>query len=132
MSVNFIPERLTSVRKELGINMAEAARRLNLSKMGYLRYEHGDRTPSFQTIEFLARRLGTSAAYLCGETDDPGPEFILISKSESPVLFDLVMEIQHSSDDTPERLRAFYEKMKEIEKQAQAEENESSENQEEA
>ena len=124
MSGKFMPERLTFIRKELGINMAEAARRLNLSKMGYLRYEHGDRTPSFQTIEFLARHLGTSSAFLCGETDDPQPEFILISKSESPALFDLVLEIQRASYDTPERLRLFYEKIKEIEQQNQAVEQE--------
>ena len=112
-AANFMPERLTFVRSNLGINMTEAARKLNLSKMGYLRYEHGDRTPSLQTIEYLARHLGTSAAYLCGETDDPDPEFIMISKSESPVLFDLVLEIQKSPAGTPERLRRYYAQMKE-------------------
>ena len=39
MSAKLIPERLKFVRENMGITMAEASRRLNLSKIGYCRYE---------------------------------------------------------------------------------------------
>lgn len=42
--MDFKPERLISLRQSLGINKAEAARRLNISAMGYGRYESGERT----------------------------------------------------------------------------------------
>ena len=48
----FIPERLKKIRENRGLNKAEAARLLGLSKMGYLRYESADRTPSHQIIQF--------------------------------------------------------------------------------
>ena len=54
MSEHLIPERLRNVREGLGITMAEASRRMNLSKIGYCRYEYGDRSPSPQTIEVFA------------------------------------------------------------------------------
>ena len=46
MNTVLIPERLIKSRKLLGLNKAEAARLLNLSKMGYDRYESGERSPS--------------------------------------------------------------------------------------
>lgn len=103
----FHPERLTEIRRSLGITMAEAARRLNLSKMGYSRYEHGDRTPSYQTIEFMAQRFGTSYEYLTGATDDPSPETIIISKKDNLELYELIKECQKNSTDMPKRLLAY-------------------------
>ena len=58
MDMVFIPERLKGIREERNLSKAAAARLLNLSKMGYLRYETGDRTPSYQTIVFMAQKLG--------------------------------------------------------------------------
>ena len=45
--MKFQPQRLISLRNKLGISKAEAARRLNMSAMGYGRYETGERVPSF-------------------------------------------------------------------------------------
>lgn len=53
MSAKLIPERLKFVRENMGITMAEASRRLNLSKIGYCRYEYGERVPSQQTLEII-------------------------------------------------------------------------------
>ena len=55
----FVPERLILIREKLGISKAEAARRVGLSKMGYGRYESGERIPSVQTIEVMAQKLNT-------------------------------------------------------------------------
>ena len=94
MADRLIRERLVAVRESLGINMAEAARRLEMSAMGYLRYERGDRDPSMQMIEVIAQRFGTSAEYLTGMTDDPAPSSLVISRDSDPELYDLVMSIK--------------------------------------
>ena len=67
--MKFIPERLISLRKSLGINKAEAARRLNMSAMGYGRYENGQREPSYQTVAFIAQTFHSSVDYLYGKTE---------------------------------------------------------------
>ena len=93
MSNQLIPKRLKTAREKMGISMAEAARRLNLSKIGYCRYEYGDRTPSPQTVEVIARVFGTSVAYLTGESGDMTPDFIIIDKNGTPELFELVQSL---------------------------------------
>ena len=89
----FLPERLKKIREDRGLNKAEAARLLGLSKMGYLRYESADRTPSYQTIVFMALKLGTSPDYLTGKTKDSEPMEFIISKSDDPVLFELIIDM---------------------------------------
>ena len=104
MADKLIKERLKAVREGLGINMAEASRRLELSKMGYLRYERGDREPSLQSIEFIAERFGTSVEYLTGKTDDPSPSKLVISKKADPELFDLILELRDEEGNTYDAL----------------------------
>ena len=106
----FMPERLIAVRKSLGINKAEAARRLDLSKMGYGRYESGQRTPSPQTIEFMAQRLGTTVDYLTGISDDPAPDYYIVSKSEEE-LFTLITKVRYTDASTLKRLLHYYEEL---------------------
>ena len=64
MADKIIAKRITAARENLGITKAEASRRLNLSKIGYCRYEYGDRTPSMQTLEVIAQCFNTSVDYL--------------------------------------------------------------------
>ena len=92
------PERLKLARERTGISMAEASRRLNLSKIGYCRYEYGERTPSIQTIEAIARCFNTSVDYLTGKTDDPVPDYIVIDKNQSPELFQIIERCSKDED----------------------------------
>ena len=108
----FIPERLTAVRTCLNLNMAQAARLVRLTKMGYGRYEHGERTPSIQTIQYMAQKLGTSVEYLCGQTDDPSPLEVTVSQADNPALFSLVIELQKAPPESISRLLAYYQKLK--------------------
>ena len=108
----FIPERLKKIREDRGLNKAEAARLLGLSKMGYLRYESADRTPSHQTIVFMAQKLGTSPDYLIGITEDPRPNEYVISKSDDPVLFELIADVIDKKNPARDRLLAYYRKLK--------------------
>ena len=108
----FLPERLKKIREDRGLNKAEAARLLGLSKMGYLRYESADRTPSYQTIVFMAQKLGTSPDYLIGKTEDSAPKEFVISKSDDPVLFELITDMIDKKNPARDRLLAYYKKLK--------------------
>lgn len=112
METLFLPERLKKIREDRGLNKAEAARLLGLSKMGYLRYESADRTPSPQTIVFMAQKLGTSPDYLIGTTEDPEPTEYVISKSDDPELFELITNVIDKKSPARNRLLTYYKKLK--------------------
>ena len=88
--MNFVPERLISLRESIGINKAEAARRLNMSAMGYGRYENGEREPSFQTVSFIAQTFHSTTDYLYRISDSKDSTSITISSKDEPELFSLV------------------------------------------
>lgn len=96
--MHFIPERLISLRKSLGINKAEAARRLNMSAMGYGRYENGDREPSYQTVSFIAQTFHSSIEYLYGTSDNKDASIVTISSNDEPELFLLVQSARNDSN----------------------------------
>lgn len=104
--MDFKPERLISLRQSLGINKAEAARRLNISAMGYGRYESGEREPSYQTVSFIAQTFNSSVDYLYGKTDDKNVTTLTISAKDEPDLFFLVESIRNDSH-MLERLLAY-------------------------
>ena len=108
----FIPERLKEIREERNLSKAAAARMLNLSKMGYLRYETGDRTPSYQTIVFMAQKLGTSPEYLTGIENTPEPREYIISKTDDPELFALIQDMMDTKKEARTRLLAYYKELK--------------------
>jgi len=111
MSVQLIPKRLKLARENLGITMAEASRRLNLSKIGYCRYEYGERVPSIQTIEVIAQCFQTSVDYLVGLTDNPSPTQIVINKETNPELFELIELCHNNNSEQIKRLIAYYQEL---------------------
>lgn len=111
MQAQFQPDRLKKIRENLGITMAEASRRLNLSKIGYCRYEYGERTPSIQTIEVIAQCFTTSVDYLTGLTDDPTPNQIIIEKKTSPDLFTLIETCKDADTNQIAKLLKYYKGM---------------------
>ena len=108
MNEQLLPERIKIAREHIGITKADASRRLNLSKIGYCRYEYGERTPSMQTLEVIARCFHTSVDYLTGKTDDINPDCIVISRKEDPIMFEFVTTLQNSNKNTLKRLLAYY------------------------
>lgn len=96
--MKFNYKRLISIREQLGINKAEAARRLNMSAMGYGRYEKGEREPSFQTVSYIAESFGTTTDYLYSLSDNPYASTITISASEDQELFMLIEHMRNDSD----------------------------------
>ena len=112
MTQKLIPERLKTAREKTGMSMAEAARQLNLSKIGYCRYEYGERTPSIQTVEVIARCFKTSVEYLTGQSDDITPDFLIISKNSNPELFHLA-EIYSQDPVAAERINKLFKELTE-------------------
>jgi transcriptional regulator with XRE-family HTH domain len=111
MAEQIIAERIRLAREKMGITMTEAARRLNLSKIGYCRYEYGDRTPSLQTIELIAQCFETSVDYLLGKTSDPAPDYIVIHKDKNPELFEIIRNISVQDNPLQKRLLEYYKKI---------------------
>lgn len=107
MSESIISQRITTARERLGISKAEAARRLNLSPIGYCRYEYGDRTPSVQTLEIIAQCFGTSVDYLTGKTDDFEATKLVIDKQTAPELYNLLELAQNADSDALKRISAY-------------------------
>lgn len=108
--MNFVPERSINLRNSFGINKAEAARRLNMSAMGYGRYEKGEREPSFQTVTYIAQVFGSSADYLYGQTDDMSAKEYVVSVDSNPVLFELVKNVK-DDEKLLKRVAAYAEKL---------------------
>ena len=108
MHEQLLSERIKIARENLEITKAEAARRLNLSKIGYCRYEYGERTPSIQTLEVIARCFNTSIDYLTGETDDITPDQVIISRKDNPIIFELVTSLQTEDDESLKRLLVYF------------------------
>lgn len=106
--MKFKAERMIQIREQLGISKAEAARKLNMSAMGYGRYENGQREPSFQTVCFIASTFCTTSDYLYGLTDEPSPSTITISSSENPKLFSFVNSLQKDKALEKRLLEYFY------------------------
>ena len=107
-SNQLIPDRLRAIREKRGMTMAEAARRLNLSKIGYSRYEYGDRAPSFQTVSLIAQCFGTSVDYLVGNTDNMLPDHLVVYKEDTPILFEIVHDLSYKDEAFLKRVRAYY------------------------
>lgn len=108
--MKFKATRLIKIREQLCMNKAEAARKLNMSAMGYGRYENGQREPSFQTVCFIASTFNTTSDYLYGLTDDPNPSTITISSSEDPELFSFVNSLQKDKS-LEKRLLEYFNKL---------------------
>jgi len=60
-------ERITRVRKSLGLSQAEVARRLEWSPPNYARIEKGRITPSLRSLEAIAGALEVPLSALTGE-----------------------------------------------------------------
>ena len=110
-SNSLIPERLISARKHLNISKAEAARRIGLTAASYVRYEAGDRSPSPQVVMSIAEKLGVSASYLSGKTNDISPDIISVHKSADPLLFELIQSAQNADKSTLQRLLSYYRRL---------------------
>lgn len=104
--------RLIECRKKSGLTKQEIARRINVAQPTYVRYESGERKPSIHVLRDIAAVLGTSAAYLTGETKSKKPDSILIQSQDEPELYDLVIECRDFDSEKLGRVLKYCQKIK--------------------
>ena len=63
-------DRIAALMQQLGIKQAELARRVGVSQPTIFRLINSNKTGSIR-MHRIARELGTTPAYLMGESDDP-------------------------------------------------------------
>jgi len=105
--MTFQSERLVELRTKCGMSKSEVARLIHVSPMAYGRYERGERTPSFQTIHYIANALGVSSDYLLGQTDNSSPDTLVITRNECPEFFDFLLDLQKDTDKI-NRILSYY------------------------
>ena len=66
-----LSNRLVQLKKERQLLQKDIAKAVDLSVMGYQRYENGTRQPTTDTLEKLADYFDVSTDYLLGRSDDP-------------------------------------------------------------
>jgi transcriptional regulator with XRE-family HTH domain len=76
-------ESMEAQRKKIQMSRQALADRLNVTVGTVFRWEKNQRTPSDKDKERIANILGTSVAYLMGETDVSEPQHTKTTKSET-------------------------------------------------
>lgn len=64
-------DRLMELQSKQNRLKKDIANAVNISVMGYYRYERGEREPSMSTLIALADYFNVSLDYLVGRTDNP-------------------------------------------------------------
>ena len=80
-------DRLIEKRTEKGWNKLEASQYMDMPQSVYIRYESGERNPTYSALRNMALTLGTNAGYLTGLTDDDRPEEYLISAKDEKLVY---------------------------------------------
>ena len=81
--------------------------------MAYGRYEKGEREPSYPSVCFMAQVFRCSTDFLYGISDNPTADSFVISRSEDPTLYALILEVQNN-ENLKNRLLAYARKLKRI------------------
>jgi len=69
----FNGERLREVRKNNKLTQAETAKKINIERSTYVRYELGEITPPSDMVGLLADIFKVSTDWLLNKSDDPTP-----------------------------------------------------------
>ena len=100
MEKKFDHTRLAALRKELGLSGEALAKHANLTQGFISALERGEKSPSIETAGALANALGTSIAYLVGETNDPRITFTTtlldegIKQKETPRISQATLDLE--------------------------------------
>ena len=70
---NIFSVRVSDLMKKRFISKMEMSRRLNIDYSTFWRKLNGERSVDIELLQKIAEVLGTSTAYLLGETDNPAP-----------------------------------------------------------
>ena len=104
------PERLKEKRLEKGWNKLEASQNMDMPQSVYLRYESGERNPTYSALRNMALTLGTSAEYLTGQSDDDRPHEFIVSSDDEKLIY-IIDTYKNAPDESRERLYKYAMKM---------------------
>lgn len=65
-----LSDTLKKLRKERKMTQQQVANHLNMSRVGYARYEIGDRQPPYEVLNLLAKLFNVSLDYLLNDEDN--------------------------------------------------------------
>ena len=103
-------ERLRNKREEKGWNKSEAAYEMGIAQNSYVRYENGDRTPTYSVIKNMAITLETSVEYLIGKSDNDRRTELVVSCDDKNLEY-IIETYNNLPDDKKERLYKYAKKM---------------------
>ncbi len=83
MSESVLGNRLKTLRGNR--TLEEIGALVGLAKTTLHGYESGRREPDLNTLQKLANALGTTVAYLIGDTEDPRPKPLHIERRDMPL-----------------------------------------------
>lgn len=89
-----VEEKLKECRERKGMTQQEVAEKSGYSRSSIINWEKGLRTPDANVLKTLAQVLGTTVAFLMGETDEPTPLDITSNvRKETVQYFDKWIEV---------------------------------------
>lgn len=107
-------KRLVELRKERNLYQVDVAKKIGVARATYGAYEQGNRQPDFDTLEKIANLYGVTTDYLLGRSDNPrmtaDEEFKAFSND--PNLKHFFRDIEASSEQEQEELKAIFEIIK--------------------
>ena len=111
MKTDIKQDRLIACREQMGITQSEAAKMIGVSQPAYQRYEAGLRTPSIQITKEIAKAFNVSVSYLTGESDKDLPDFIVVDKNDTPLLFSVVDKCKDYDEKQLKKLLDYFNKI---------------------
>ncbi|MBQ6408918.1 MAG: helix-turn-helix transcriptional regulator [Butyrivibrio sp.] len=103
-------ERLKEKREAKGWTKNYAAEEMGILQSAYVRYESGERAPSFSVIKNMALTLGTSIEYLTDKYDDDAPMEMIVSCRDKRLSY-IVDFYNQSSNEDKERIYKYVKKL---------------------
>ena len=80
-STDVFKQRVSQLMKLCSLSKKDMAQRLNLDYSTFWRKLNGQRNVDMELLKRIAEILGTSTAYLIGETDNPNPNTLLSAEN---------------------------------------------------
>lgn len=103
-------DRLKEKREQRGWSKLEASEYMGMPQSVYLRYESGERSPSYTALRDMALTLGTTVEYLTGKTDDDSPDEYIVSAKDKQLVY-IIETYNNAADAERQRLYNYAKKL---------------------
>ncbi|MCR5603801.1 MAG: helix-turn-helix domain-containing protein [Lachnospiraceae bacterium] len=115
MKLTLDTERLKEKREAMGWNKSDAAYEMGIAQNSYVRYENGDRTPTYSVIKNMAITLGTSVDYLTGKSNNDARAEMLVTCNDKKLEY-IIESYYDLPEDKKKRLYTYTRKLMNLKK----------------